>query len=359
MLRSDPSAKFCMKHIFSGSKRVVSKTGSATYYYHTDHLGSSNVITDANGAVVEEIYYFPFGETRLDSGSVDLSYKYTGKEEDEETGLYYYGARYYDPVLARFISPDSFVPDYTNPQSLNRYSYVLNNPLIYIDPMGNQYETPDPMLWESSIYGILGDFGSTWSSYITEYMGNNVSTFSNNLVLKYDPPVRQISLSNNPMLAANAVTPPSFKVPTCHGGPLPYSEVKDFVRSSNLSLQSDQLLICQWYRENRFWWDRAGAPFVERSTLEIQVPLGPLQVTQIAAAQIKFDYNFLYFPDYNIRAGSTYLQYEINRAGGDVEKGLNLYSFWAWQYGSGILRCERCLTNFPSEYQRCVRMAIP
>jgi RHS repeat-associated protein len=51
--------------------------------------------------------------------------------------IYYYGARYYDPVLGRFISADSIVPDFSNPQSLNRYSYVLNNPLRYIDPTGH------------------------------------------------------------------------------------------------------------------------------------------------------------------------------------------------------------------------------
>jgi len=125
------------KYIFAGGNRVASKASSAINYYHTDHLGSSNVITDVSGTMVEEIYYFPFGGIRLDTGSVDVRHKYTGQEEDPETGLYYYGARYYDPVLARFISPDPIVPDPTDPQSLNRYSYTRNNPLRYIDPTGN------------------------------------------------------------------------------------------------------------------------------------------------------------------------------------------------------------------------------
>jgi RHS repeat-associated protein len=68
---------------------------------------------------------------------VNLKHKYTGQEEDAETGLYYYGARYYDPAIGRFISPDIIVPDPGDPQDLNRYTYVGNNPLLYIDPTGH------------------------------------------------------------------------------------------------------------------------------------------------------------------------------------------------------------------------------
>ncbi len=65
-----------------------------------------------------------------------MNHKYTSQELDSETGLYNYDARLYNPVLARFISPDSIVPDLKNPQALNRYSYVLNNPIFYKDPNG-------------------------------------------------------------------------------------------------------------------------------------------------------------------------------------------------------------------------------
>ncbi len=114
----------CTKYIFAGSSRIASKTSSNTYYYHTDHLGSSSIITDSAGNKVEEIYYYPFGGTRLNQGSVNLKHKYTGQEEDPETGLYYYNARYYDPILGRFISADSIVQDPFDPQAFNRYSYT-------------------------------------------------------------------------------------------------------------------------------------------------------------------------------------------------------------------------------------------
>ena len=83
------------------------------------------------------------GEKRVNTGSVDLHYKFTGKEIDRESGLYYYGARYYDPVLGRFISADSIVQSPGDPQTLNRYSYCRNNPLLYTDPSGHAFGIDD------------------------------------------------------------------------------------------------------------------------------------------------------------------------------------------------------------------------
>ena len=83
-----------------------------------------------------ELRYKPWGEPRYSSGTTPTSFQYTGQRKDA-TGLYFYNARYYDPYLNRFLSPDTIVPDPTNPQSLNRYSYVLNNPLRYTDPSGH------------------------------------------------------------------------------------------------------------------------------------------------------------------------------------------------------------------------------
>ena len=134
------------KHIFLGSMRIASKTGSDIYYYHSDHLGSSNVITDSTGEEVQLLEYAPYGEVVINQGSYDTSYKFTSKELDE-TGLYYYGARYYDPSLGRFITPDTYIQDYSNPQTFNRYTYCGNNPVNYIDPSGN--------FW-GFILGLLG-----------------------------------------------------------------------------------------------------------------------------------------------------------------------------------------------------------
>jgi len=70
-------------------------------------------------------------------GSLPTTYTFTGQRLDGDTGLSYYGAHYYDPALGRFVQADTIVPEPGNPQSLNRYAYVLNNPLKYTDPTGH------------------------------------------------------------------------------------------------------------------------------------------------------------------------------------------------------------------------------
>jgi RHS repeat-associated protein len=133
----------CTKYIFGGSDRIVSIVGTNTRYYHTDHLRSSSVITDQNGISVQALYYYPYGEIHSNIGSDLTKYKFTGQEWDAETGLYYYGARYYDPKLGKFITPDTIVPDFSAPQTLNRYSYCANNPILYTDPSGNIFIIDD------------------------------------------------------------------------------------------------------------------------------------------------------------------------------------------------------------------------
>ncbi len=143
----------CKKYIFAGGQRIAMKQGSSVLYYHSDHLGSSSVVTDPNGNNAEEIYYYPYGGSRQDSGGANVRHKYTGQEFDDETGLYYYNARYYDPQLGRFISADSIAPAPANPQTLNRYSYVGNNPIIYTDPSGHCWW--DACIVEGAIIGAV------------------------------------------------------------------------------------------------------------------------------------------------------------------------------------------------------------
>jgi len=117
-------------------------------YLHADHLGSVSV---ASGAQAGGQTFGPWGNVTSGSTSA-TSMNYTGQRLDSASGLLYYHARYYDATLARFISADSVVPGQTattgtpNPQQLNRYSYVANNPLTYNDPTGHvnkSGESPD------------------------------------------------------------------------------------------------------------------------------------------------------------------------------------------------------------------------
>jgi len=166
-------------HVFVGNTRIVSvvkhkdEASPATNYYASDHLGSSSVLTTNTGSYHERIEYLPYGETwvedKVTSDSYTTPYKFTGKELDNETGLYYFGARYYDARVSRWISADpafqKFLPtgnkQHDNnlpaggvfkPSNLGMYVYTSNNPLIYIDPDGQ---------WDERIHRESQEYGGT------------------------------------------------------------------------------------------------------------------------------------------------------------------------------------------------------
>lgn len=108
----------------------------AIYYYHPDHLGTSTFLTDANGNAYQFFLNLPFGETMAEQRPTDYyvtPYKFTGKELDEETGLYYYGARYYDPKVSNWLSVDPMAEKAPN---ISPYIYCEENPINLADPDG-------------------------------------------------------------------------------------------------------------------------------------------------------------------------------------------------------------------------------
>ena len=118
---------------YLGGRLIAQRRGTDLQYIHQDNLTGTSVMSDDSGASLGTIKYFPFGATR--SGSVPTDKKFTGQRLDG-TGLYYYGARYYDPSTGRFISADPTIPDVFNPRKINPYTYTRNNPLKYCDPSG-------------------------------------------------------------------------------------------------------------------------------------------------------------------------------------------------------------------------------
>ncbi len=110
------------------------------FHFTRNQVASTTLYMNEAGAVVTRVEHTPFGEIaqNASSGSDEFRPKFTGKELDDDTQLYYYGARYYDPALGRFISADDRMGgDPERHQSLNRYAYASNNPIIYNDPSGH------------------------------------------------------------------------------------------------------------------------------------------------------------------------------------------------------------------------------
>ncbi len=165
------------KNIYLGETRIVTRLltekdksdpgleEKQTYYYHTDHLGSASLVTNSEGKVYERLEYTPYGEVWVDitantgTLSLYLPYKFSAKEKDSETGLYYYGARYLDPKYSLWKSADPALAEYIpiastndewskknsnlpgmgglfNPTNFHLYHYAGNNPIRYTDPDG-------------------------------------------------------------------------------------------------------------------------------------------------------------------------------------------------------------------------------
>src|SRR3989344_1133404 len=133
-------------------------TQGEKFFYHPDHLGSTSLVTNESGDVVEDLLYLPYGD--ILSGTEISRFGYTGQENDVESGFIDYGARQYNPQFGRFLQPDPIISDIYNPQNLNRYSYVLNNPYKYTDETGE-----NPLLITAAVGAAIG----ATSSIVVQY----------------------------------------------------------------------------------------------------------------------------------------------------------------------------------------------
>ena len=143
-----------------------------TFYYLKDHLGSVRVTVDAEGVMVGYDDYYPFGQQipgrSGNSGNPDDVFKFTSKELDEPTDLYYFGARYYDPALGRWLSVDPMAEIYS---SLSPYNYSANNPLVFIDPTGQSW----------FYYHAAGDSTAQWHWH----EGNKIKTINQHKKIRW------------------------------------------------------------------------------------------------------------------------------------------------------------------------------
>jgi RHS repeat-associated protein len=126
-------------HTFNVENELVSVSNNGLAYFYSDHLGSASALQKPDASMAYT-WYLPFGGYRPGSAHTQSSNgrDFTGQHENMELGLLYYNARFYAPTLGRFISADSIVPNPANPQSYNRYAYVLNRTLNFTDPTGHR-----------------------------------------------------------------------------------------------------------------------------------------------------------------------------------------------------------------------------
>lgn len=169
-----------------------------------------NIISDINGNQVQLNEYDPWGKVSRSDGNVDPNHRFTGQELDSESDIHYYGGRYYDQALGRFISPDPFVQDADNPQSLARYSYVLNMPQSYIDPSGyTPIDESADFCPECQGYFLRGPL------YLPPFSFNSSTSnvFDVNQIFNTYNQIQAYQASINPTVVTR-----SFEIPTVPGG---------------------------------------------------------------------------------------------------------------------------------------------
>ncbi len=172
-----------------------------------DHLGSQSITADATGGKISEARYYPWGGERLSEYTSSTNYRFTGQRKEFGSGLYFYGARWYDSSAGRFIQPDTIGPG--GVQGLDRYAYTNNNPVRYNDPTGHYGEE----VHRDLTYQIVHDAAIN----IADEMGfdpNQINAFSDSIaseVARGDMAADSLNLDetvNFDYLSMNSLTPP-------------------------------------------------------------------------------------------------------------------------------------------------------
>jgi RHS repeat-associated protein len=164
------------KYYRAGGQRLAKRDANGNQFLHVDQLGSTRLITDQSGALAQRYEYAPFGKVILGQGSRPDSHRFTGQEADDETGLMYYRARYYDPALGRFLSPDPIMSQPLNPQDLDAYAYVYNNPVNLTDPSGC-----GPI---GIVFAVIGAIGTGSAVIIALTVIGAILSFTNSPILQ-------------------------------------------------------------------------------------------------------------------------------------------------------------------------------
>ena len=151
---------------FVYSFELIAEYSNGWSFYHTDGIGSTRLLTDASGTATDQYIYDAFGAERNRTGSSSQSFTYTGEQSDSESGLLFLRARYYDPQTGKFTSADPYPLSSGLTQSINRYTYVKNNPITNIDPSG-EVVILAPALIGGLIGAAAGGTAYAISTYVT------------------------------------------------------------------------------------------------------------------------------------------------------------------------------------------------
>ena len=178
------------------SKGIDCSPYTPIYWYHPDYIGNVEFVTDRTGQPYQHFYYAPFGDPMVSqhvgTGSFNSAYRFNAKEYDEETGNYYYGARYYQPKSSVWMGVDALATSYPG---MNPYNFVMGNPIMAIDPDGNSTDSPEPP---------PGWLDYEWHDETGDYYNVGVFTGDDRDYVKVDPEGNTSHYRSYPALLSEA-----------------------------------------------------------------------------------------------------------------------------------------------------------
>lgn len=183
VLEVDEKGNQIGKNVY-GTNLLTRSVEQDTYYYMYNGHGDVTALISEDGTIAATYYYDAFGNIISETGRADNNVKYSGYQHDDETGLYYLNARYYDSTIARFLTEDTYQGQANDPLSLNLYTYCVNNPITYYDPTGHVIQKGSSGASVKSLQTLLtqagydcgtidGKFGSKTQAAIIKYQKDN------------------------------------------------------------------------------------------------------------------------------------------------------------------------------------------
>jgi RHS repeat-associated protein len=294
------------------------------------------VKTAVNGTDAERWDHYPYGETWVPGAPGD-QHRYTGHLRDAESGNDFAGARYYSNIRGRWLSVDPVLGDLANPQRLNRYGYVLNDPINYLDPDGKQEEPANPINPDTpyKVPPVVSEATAPSPSWATPYW-----------VFGPISAPQRMGIGRQPGEEVQ-------------DRPLGLEYMREVIEKYNLSGLSHQLILCQAYRESSFKMfarnDAVGATGLMQVTKKAVIDVwsgASFRETHglgFSSEQIErwFEQGgVMWDPRLNILTATAYLGILLSdwsSVGGDVWKALDQYSGHAKGYADRILECEKRL----------------
>jgi RHS repeat-associated protein len=330
--------------VFSlGAKTYAWYNGSETYFNHVNNLNSTAMLSNHAGSAVEDVLFYPWGQTWPSHVWGSGGYQFAGMPYyDTSTNTNYTRYRVYSQNLGRWLSPDPIAGDITNPQSLNLYAYVMNNPTTFTDPLGLAYCDPNSAIYDEN--GFLAGYDEAgcisdeeqkqWNDPgYSVYVGGAGPTVSGSTqpVDYYEDPGPGFGSFGGPLtqLPLGGGWGGGAGAGGGRGRIITWPQLQQLVHHNNESNLCDELIDCIVFKESPtaggFNAEALGRPFNPPEGGGTQQAKGLMQITQNTAATINNVYRMatsgaalyqgLFDPAINIKAGSNYIQYLYNRYG--------------------------------------------